>query len=361
MSDRVGVYDPGDLQTLRAQLRQAGETVSDINNRRYLGNKYRITPFIRSTILSQCGIFGSLGDLFSGTGAVSKAFEDRDLVINDILRSNFLSAQCWFSSERYRPDRILSAIRRMNQFDKYEDNYMTEAYSDTYFSRRVCSKIGQAREFVRTLYRNGHVNQRETAILVTSILYGADKIANTVGHYDAYRRGVEMPETVVFPVILPDLNTGLKRAIYNADISKIIEQVEVDVLYLDPPYNSRQYSDTYHVLENIARWEKPRVYGIARKMDRSFIKSDFNTVRALSALSDIVDKAKCRYITLSYNNMGEHGAGRSRARISDEDIISCLQRRGPVTAAETPHSQFSTGRSQKRKNMERLFICEIQD
>ena len=55
-------------------------------------------------------------------------------------------------------------------------------------------------------------------------------------------------------------------------INILVKNIECDLLYLDPPYNSRQYSDAYHLLENVARWEKPEVYGVARKMDRSSLK-----------------------------------------------------------------------------------------
>ena len=57
------------------------------------------------------------------------------------------------------------------------------------------------------------------------------------------------------------------------DSNELVKNIEADLVYIDPPYNSRQYCDAYHLLENVARWEKPEVFGVARKMDRSTMKS----------------------------------------------------------------------------------------
>ena len=130
-------------------------------------------------------------------------------------------------------------------------------------------------------------------------------------------------------------------------------------MYLDPPYNSRQYSDAYHLLENIAKWEKPEVFGVARKMNRSHIKSNYCTTQATKAFSELIENANARYILLSYNNMAEKGNGRSNAKINDEDIIKILQKKGKVTIFEQAYKSFTTGKSSIQNNSERLFLCEV--
>ena len=74
---------------------------------------------------------------------------------------------------------------------------------------------------------------------------------------------------------------------------------------MDPPYNSRQYCDAYHLLENVARWEKPEVFGVAKKMDRSGMKSKYCTTSATKAFETLVNDIKAKYIMLYYNNMAE--------------------------------------------------------
>ena len=69
-------------------------------------------------------------------------------------------------------------------------------------------------------------------------------------------------------------------------------------MYLDPPYNSRQYCGAYHLLENVARWEKPEVYGIAKKMDRTSLKSDYCMITATKAFEELVEKDDIQYILI---------------------------------------------------------------
>src|SRR5699024_4255623 len=114
------------------------------------------------------------------------------------------------------------------------------------------------------------------------------------------------------------------------------------------------------LLENIARWEKPEVFGVARKMDRTSLKSDYNTVRASEALRELVAKANTRYIVFSYNNMANKGNGRSNAKISDDDIMEILSEKGEVQVFEKSYKAFSTGKSSIADNAERLFVCKVR-
>ena len=96
-----------------------------------------------------------------------------------------------------------------------------------------------------------------------------DRVANTVGHYDAYRK-IKNIEDKFFMYMLDVTEKGEKKShISNLDANEFIKTVKADLVYIDPPYNSRQYCDAYHLLENIAEWNKPKVYGIAKKMDRT--------------------------------------------------------------------------------------------
>lgn len=99
-----------------------------------------------------------------------------------------------------------------------------------------------------------------------------DKIANTVGHYDAYRKNANFEKQLTLSVLLPEeLNSN--NTCYNLDANELIKTIKCDLLYLDPPYNSRQYCDAYHLLENVARWEKPEVHGVAKKWIELLLKA----------------------------------------------------------------------------------------
>ncbi len=330
-----------------------------INNRRYLGNKYRILPFIKQTISENCGDFETFADIFAGTGAVSSAYTDKILYTNDILYSNYLCHLTWFSDEVFDIQKIENYINFYNSALPFEENYMTQNFSGTYFSDKVCSKIGFIRENIENEFRFGKINCRERAMLITSLLYGIDKIANTCGHYDAYRKNAELPES--FTMCVPEPNANLKHnSCFNEDTNELVKKISADVVYIDPPYNSRQYCDAYHLIENIARWEKPTVFGVAKKMDRTALKSKYCTKEAPAAFDDLIKNISAKYIVVSYNNMAKKGNDRSNARISDSQILETLENKGDVNTFSQSLKAFTTGKSEHFDNEERLFVCKVK-
>lgn len=332
-----------------------------INNRRYLGNKYSLTSFIRETVEKNCSGVNIVADIFSGTGSVSEAFKDKMVITNDLLFSNYISNYAWFAPMEYSEKKIVEYIAEFNRIRTSEVNYMRKNFADTFFSADDCSKIGLIREKIELEYKSKRINYKEYAILITSLLYGMDRIANTVGHYDAYRKKADFDKELIFPVLLPEQDLNENNKCYNLDANELVEDIECDLLYLDPPYNSRQYCDAYHLLENVARWEKPEVFGVARKMDRTALKSDYCMISATDAFEDLIRKSNARYILLSYNNMSNKGNERSNAKISDEDILKVLNKKGKVTIFEKEYKSFSTGKSDINGHTERLFLCETFD
>lgn len=334
---------------------------SRINNRRYLGNKYKLLSFITGVVEDECSDIEVVADIFAGTGAVSSAFTDKTLITNDLMYSNYICHYAWFGAETYDPQRIVDFVVRYNSKTNCGENYMTRNFADTYFSKTDCAKIGYIREDIERSYKKGNLNKRERAILITSLLYAMDKIAMTCGHYDAYRKGAEFEVSLELCVPLAEVNNNPKNVCFNEDANNLVKRIEADLVYIDPPYNSRQYCDAYHLLENVARWEKPQVYGVAKKMDRTGMKSRYCTTSAAQAFETLVNDIKAKYILLSYNNMAEKGNSRSNAKISDEDIMRILSKKGTVKVFEESYKAFTAGKSDIEQNAERLFLCTCFD
>ncbi len=330
---------------------------SSINNRRYLGNKYKLLPFITRVVDEECTDIFTVADIFSGTGAVSSAFTNKILITNDLMYSNYICNYAWFGAETYDPQKIIDFVIRYNSLGSCGRNYMTDNFADTYFSKKDCSKIGYIRQDIERNFKNKNLNKRERAILITSLLYAMDKIAVTCGHYDAYRKGADFETPLELFVPLAEVNNNPENVCYNEDANNLVKRIEADLVYIDPPYNSRQYCDAYHLLENVARWEKPEVFGIAKKMDRSSMKSKYCTTSATEAFEALVEDIKAKYILLSYNNMAEKGNCRSNAKITDEDIMRILSKKGTVKVFEESYKAFTTGKSDITENAERLFLC----
>ena len=354
-----------ELLTLKKKNNNAEKTepfeppykMTKINNRRYLGNKYKLLPFITKIVEEECENVNTVADIFAGTGAVASAFTDKKLITNDIMYSNYICHLAWFGSEEYSEEKIIALIMEYNNRKIEQDNYMSENFANTYFSLEDCRKIGFIRQDIEDRFVKGNINARERALLITSLLYAMDKIANTCGHYDAYRQGVEFEKHLELAVPQPDEHLNENNVCYNMDTNELAADMEADLVYIDPPYNSRQYCDAYHLLENVARWEKPEVFGVARKMDRTALKSDYCTQKATAAFEQLIDSIHAKYILLSYNNMAEKGNDRSNAKISDDDIMRILNKKGRVKVFAEDYKAFSTGKSDIKENQERLFLC----
>ena len=285
----------------------------------------------------------------------------KQIIVNDILESNFYAYNVWFSSDYYDEVKIDKLINEYNKNRVFNENYFSVMFADTYFSVKDCMLIGYIREDIENKYNSGLINLREKYILITALIYSMDRIANTVGHYDAYRKSKNLLDSfVMFKLKIPDNTVNKYNEIYNNDANILVKDVMADIVYIDPPYNSRQYSDTYHLLENIARWDKPEVYGLAKKMDRTHIKSCYCTNKAGKYFFDLIENIKGKYILISYNNMGTKGDIRSNAKISDNEILEALRKKGKVNIFEKTFDYFTAGKTNLVDHKERIFFCEVE-
>lgn len=332
-----------------------------ITQRRYLGSKTKLLYFIDSILETEKIEFNSFADIFAGTGAVANHFYNRsNIIINDILDSNSHIYLAYFGKEEIREKKLKEYLKHYNSIDvkKYDDNYFSKNFSNTYFDKENSKKIGIIRDDIEKLFEEKIITNREKSYLLTSLIYALDRIANTVGHYDAYRK-IAIPRKKLFLLPLDITNSKYTAEIYKDDANNLVKRIKADVVYIDPPYNSRQYSDSYHLLENIATWKKEKVFGVAKKIDRSHIKSKYNMKSAGVAFGDLIDNINAKYILVSYNDMGTSGNARSQSRISDHEILSALKRRGEVQIYETAFKQFTTGKSSKNDLKERVFLCKV--
>ena len=328
-------------------------------SRRYLGNKNKLTEFIRSVVNEKCPNCRSFADVFAGTGIVGAAFNTPNVRIlsNDFLLSNHVCLQTFLGVTVDMTDRISGIIDHLNNLTANQTNYFSYHFGGRYFSHPNARKIGAIREEIDQVASN----DSERAILLCALIYAVDKVANTVGHYDAFRRNMDTLQSV--RLFIPSINftSNSNNEIYCQDANELVRQIHCDVLYLDPPYNSRQYSDAYHLLENLTAWNKPAVKGAARKMDRSHLKSRYCVNDAAAALAELVQQASCQHILLSYNNTGQNMDGRSNARITDSEIMDVLTTKGDVNTFSLRHKAFTTGRSISDDNTERVFYCRVRD
>lgn len=327
-----------------------------IGNRRYLGSKSKLLSCIENGVLRRLGRAPlTLIDAFAGSGVVGARFAELGsrVVMNDLLAHNALAHQTFLLHKNYSPKSLHGHLCAMSELPPIE-GYIYTTFGGNYFSKENAMRLDAWREYIS----QENLDQPTSAALTTSVIYAADKVAQTVGHYDAFFASskVNRPAELRYPM---PVGTGSGHEVFNVDANKLIENQEAEVLYLDPPYNSRQYADNYHVLENIVRWEKPQVFGVARKMDRTGLKSRFSGRKAEEAFEELILTARAEMIVLSYSNTGTSRVSRSNNLLSDEFIIDVMKRRGRLSIDEFDFKEFSVGRTSGRDHRERLFICEV--
>lgn len=333
----------------------------DLQNRRYIGSKHKLLDWIYENV-EELAEGSSFFDVFAGTGVVANRFlnSKKRIVLNDFLYSNEVIYQAFFNSNDVNYDRLdflvaeLSTLSRLSKTQNYFDKH----FGDKFFSKKDARAIGFIRQRLQDDFNNEAITQTEFYVLLASLIYSADKISNTVGHYDAYIKGGKLPERFEFNLIQNIDTSGVEIQIIRGDANEAADHVVADIAFLDPPYNSRQYSRFYHVLENLAEWKKPKLYGTALKPDPQNI-SDYSKTSAPKVFADLVDKLNCKYVVVTYNNTFKSKSSSSKNKITLEEITEILNRKGSTTVLSKSHRFFNSGKTDFDDHKEFLFITKV--
>lgn len=332
----------------------------DLENRRYIGNKSKLLNWI-SELVDKHTEGESFFDVFAGTGVVTKNMLKKyhKFIINDFLHSNQMIYEAFFGDQAIDVQKINNFKKVFQQIKTNckDDEYFVSNYGGKFFSENDARIIGE----IRTCIENSNdLNSRERSVLIASLLYSADKIANTVGHYDAYRKKVEIKDRFKYDLINPLDTSGKEILIYRNDSNELANYVESDIAFVDPPYNSRQYSRFYHVLEGIAKWDKPRLEGVAMKPPAENM-SDYSKTSAPDVFDNLIQNLKSRYIVVTYNNTYNSRSNSSKNKISHEQILFSLNKVGRTKIFEMPYQFFNAGKTDLSDHKEFLFITEVKN
>ncbi|EAI8452580.1 DNA methyltransferase, partial [Campylobacter coli] len=304
----------------------------NISSRRYTGAKTKLLDSIDYTLKQGFDYTKyndlSFFDVFGGTGVVGEYFLKNPyfnhFIINDFLHSNYVIYQGFFKQEAFSKDTLEKLVNAFNAIDSKEQNYYSLNFGDKFFSLKDSIKIGTIREEIENLKESKKINTKEYYILLSSLLYSLDKVANTVGHYDAYRKNIALKDKFIFELIRP-ITTKSKVEIFKEDSNKLVkdfikEKRKIDVAFIDPPYNSRQYSRFYHLLETITLNDKPKLYGITLKREPENM-SEYCKVGAESVFRELCEDLSkiARFFVVTYNNTNSANV-RSNTKISLETI-----------------------------------------
>ena len=333
-------------------------------NRRYTGSKYKLMEWIRELIIDNCK-GNSFFDVFAGTGAVTEYMlnDYKEYIINDFLYSNEAIYKGFLLQGEYNWNKLINLVEKYNKIDKekLDENYISINYGDKYFNREDSKLIGIIREDIEEKFLKNEINNKEYFILLASLLFSVDKIANTCGHYDAYRKIDNIESKFKYDLILPKkLRENQKVEIYKEDAYLLSKKINADIAFIDPPYNSRQYSRFYHVLENITKWEKPELFGTALKPKEENM-SDYCKSSAPKAFEDLIENLNVNYIVVTYNNTYNSKSSSSKNKITLEEIEEILKRKGNTKIFDKPYKFFNAGKSELSNHKEYVFITKVEN
>ncbi|MGF7058705.1 DNA adenine methylase [Brassicibacter mesophilus] len=295
-----------------------------------MGSKKKLLSFIEEVIEKETTIKDKVVcDLFSGTGAVAEFFKDKgakEIITNDLQYYSYIRTVALLANEeelkfKYFIDKY--NINPKNRFEEIEKlindlkpkkgfitkNYSPESinhceYERSYFTIENSMRIDTVKEYLYSI--KDELKHKEFCYLVASLVESADRVANHTGVYTAYLKKFQKTALKPFKYKLLEVNkkNSLHKA-FNNDCNKVIKNIQPDILYLDPPYNTRQYASDYHILETIATNYNGELTGKTGRPDWSNKRSSFSSKREVKeAFKTLIKSNQAKNVFLSYNDEG---------------------------------------------------------
>ncbi len=324
---------------------------------RYYGAKSKLLPFIEEVVKST-GVNGTSNfvDLFAGTTSVGKHFKKLGYTVysNDMLEFSYALSKTYIETnvlpdfKKLKKHLVIKddnnlIFEYLNKVDKLDEGFIFKNYSPNggrqYFTDDNAKRIDTFRGIIQEWKEGAHINELEYYYLITSLLKAVNLVSNVTGTYGAYLKTWDkraLNDLILKPVsIIP---SATKNKAFKEDANTLVKELRPDLLYLDPPYNSRQYASNYFILELIAQgWfdKEPIIYGKSGMTEYEHLKSKYcSKNEALVALEDLVmNSSKAKYIFLSYNNEGV---------MSQDSIIKAMNRVGEVETLTETHKRYKS-------------------
>lgn len=347
-------------------MRKQTNSMYSPGNRGFLGCKTKLMPEILDIIKANCKDYGSSSflDLFGGTGIVTDKVKDivASCHINDLLASNIICYKAFFEQGEYSMFKLEEFVAEMNTTSvrSISSNFMSDSYGEKYFAHECAKRIGYIREVIEI--RKDSFTNKEYSVLLASLVYSADKVANTVGQYGSYRKGSKKEKPFTYNLISPS-TTGCPVTVSQLDANDCVRKMQTDIAFVDPPYNARDYGQYYHVLEQLVKWKKDEVHGMTAQPVVKVAKSRYCTSSALDAFRDLIANLDCKYLLVTYNNNSTKSTS-SKNKMSYDEIVAVLSAKGKLTVFPLKHKVFNAGKTKKNDtdtHKEFVFFVEVQE
>lgn len=330
-----------------------------LSSRRYIGSKTKLLDWIFDTINENTDGIHTFCDIFAGTGVVAeRALTKYDnVIVNDLLYSNNVIYKAFFKDGEWNKDKLCDILTEYNSIipDNLDENYFSKNFGGKFFEYSESKRIGYIRQDIED--RKSEITEKEYNILLATLIYNIDKIANTLGHYEAYIQKPIPHKQLVLKLIAAKNYKNIE--IHKEDSNQLARRIHSDLVYIDPPYNSRQYSRFYHLYETLVKWDNPELHGVAMKPAPENM-SEYCSNRAAKAMKDLVSNLDTKYIAVSYNNTYNSKSSSSENKIQLEELFQILNDIGPTRRFEQSHRAFNAGKTEFKDHKEFLFITRVK-
>ena len=341
---------------------------------RFIGCKNNLLKNIEALIEDKCKEAKIFCDIFSGTGTVGSYFKTKyEIISNDLLYFSYV-LQKGLIELNYNPsfeklDDIIKSKNKYNNVYSYLNDLNPDEFNGEpiiasryspmgermYVTEKNALKIDYMRSTIEEWFNKKLISENEYYYLIACMIQEIPSVSNISGTYGAFLKNWDKRAFKDFQIYPLNVNINkFNNKVYNQEGVELLKNICGDILYVDPPYNGRQYLPNYHLLETVAKYDSPEISGKTgvRKYDKE--KSNWCLKKkVLGEFDNLVKNAKFKYIILSYNSEG---------LMTKEQIEEIMKKYGkPETyqLVEIPYRRFrSRSANAKHGVLEYLFFIE---
>lgn len=322
----------------------------------YIGSKANLLPFLQTNI--EDVVKNDLShtvfcDIFAGTGVVGAFFKEKvkKVISNDLeyysYVLNYNAIKNTKSHTLYQ--KYLDELNGLHVKSGiiYKNYALGSGSKRNYFSDENAMMIDAARMQIEAWHRSDEIDEEGYFFLLASLLQSADRIANTASLYGAFLKRLKktaQQRLVILPAAY-QASTNINE-VYNKDANELISEIEGDILYIDPPYNHRQYGANYHILNTIALYDDAAFHG--KTGVRDYVSSSYcKKSEVYESFEQLIRDARFKYIFVSYNN---------EAYMEQERIKNIMSKYGNYLLKKQAHQRFKSYKKYRASTEEHLHI-----
>lgn len=348
----------------------------------YIGNKRALLGFIGQGVRQVCTRLGRAHlrcwDAFSGSGIVARYLKQfsGELYVNDLEDYSRVLNECYLSNasalDMPQLHAALQHVRRQALADM-QPGLIAELYAPqedacirpgerVFFTRRNACYIDSARRAIATLPQSLQV------YALAPLLYEASVHNNTGGVFKGFYKdacglgrfggqGSHALERILRDIELPTPIFSRFECPYHilqGDARSVAHRLpELDLAYLDPPYNQHPYGSNYFMLNLIVSHRRPAAISRVSGIPTDWNRSPYNKrAKAAQELFALVEACPARFILISYNSEGF---------VPPDAFVDTLQRLGKLSVFEQEYNTFRACRNLRNRSIkvrEFIFLLE---